>query len=83
MAEGRRDSDSARPSRASREELTKRFDKNGDGKLAREEGAAARKAITARRGQGQGGENAERRGRGSQRGEGGGNRRRSNRRGGE
>ena len=55
MAEGRRDSDSARPSRASREEITKRFDKNGDGKLDREEGAAARKAIAARRGQGQGG----------------------------
>jgi hypothetical protein len=64
MAEGRRDSDSARPSRASREEITKRFDKNGDGKLDREEGAAARKAIAARRGQGQGGENAERRRRG-------------------
>ena len=64
MAEGRRDSDSARPSRASREEITKRFDKNGDGKLDREEGAAARKAMAARRGQGQGGENAERRRRG-------------------
>ena len=64
MAEGRRDSDSARPSRASREEITKRFDKNGDGKLDREEGAAARKAIAARRGQGQSGENAERRRRG-------------------
>ncbi len=64
MAEGRRDSDSARPSRASREEITKRFDKNGDGKLDREEGAAARKAIAARRGQGQGGGNAERRRRG-------------------
>lgn len=83
MAEGRRDSDSARPSRASREEITKRFDKNGDGKLDREEGAAARKAIAARRGQGQGGENAERRRRGSQRGEGRENRRRGNRRGGE
>ena len=55
MAEERRDSDSARPSRASREEITKRFDKNGDGKLDREEGAAARKAMAARRGQGQGG----------------------------
>ena len=52
MSSGRGDSDS---SRLSREEITKRFDKNGDGKLDREEGLAARKAMATRRGQGQGG----------------------------
>ena len=42
----------------SREELVKRFDKNGDGKLNREEGLAARRALANRENQ-----NRERRGR--------------------
>jgi|TARA_B100000959_G_scaffold150548_1_gene157929 hypothetical protein len=82
MAEGRRDSDSARPSR---EEITKRFDNNGDGKLDEKEREAARKALSSRRSQGRGGSERGERSRSGERRERGAqtSRRGSNRRGGE